>query len=291
MRFVRSQLDMLRDWDTSSTIAAWNAVADAVQTDKPAHPRTAPARALSHAQRAAVVSVHGEDVASLKRTLECLRAYDRATAVYQQQLAQYETYVAERDIKTARFVALKLETDRLALITPRLQQAREYERAAVAYAVAKQIYEDRIDQITELQQQRDGWAAVKEGFGEIRTKIKTHLVPSLTRVASHLLAQMTGGQRSQVVVDENFDVSVDGQKLATLSGSGKACANLALRIGLGQVLTNNVFSVFVGDEIDASMDEDRSEFTQNSLKSLSDKITQVIIITHKPPTADHVIEL
>ena len=90
---------------------------------------------------------------------------------------------------------------------------------------------------------------------------------------------------------ENFDVSVDGQKLATLSGSGKACANLALRIGLGQVLTNNVFSVFVGDEIDASMDEDRSEFTQNSLKSLSDKISQVIIITHKPPTADHVIEL
>jgi len=291
MRFVRSQLDMLRDWDTPSIISGWNAVADAVQTGKPAHPRTAPARALSHAQRAAVVSVHGDDVAVLKRTLECLRAYDRATAVYQQRLTEYEAYVAERDIKTARFVALKLETDRLALIVPRLQQAREYERAVAAYAVAKQIYEDRIAQITELQEQRDGWAAVKEGFGEIRTKIKTHLVPSLNRVASHLLAQMTGGQRSQVVVDENFDVSVDGQKLATLSGSGKACANLALRIGLGQVLTNNVFSVFVGDEIDASMDEDRSEFTQNSLKSLSDKISQVIIITHKPPTADHVIEL
>jgi hypothetical protein len=56
-----------------------------------------------------------------------------------------------------------------------------------------------------------------------------------------------------------FDVVVDGQRLDTLSGSGKAVANLALRLGLGQVLTNNVLSVFVGDEIDASMDEDRAK--------------------------------
>jgi DNA repair protein SbcC/Rad50 len=44
---------------------------------------------------------------------------------------------------------------------------------------------------------------------------------------------MTGGQRSVVVVDQEFDVTVDGQRLDTLSGSGKAVANLALRLGLG----------------------------------------------------------
>ena len=48
--------------------------------------------------------------------------------------------------------------------------------------------------------------------------------------------------------------------LETLSGSGKACANLALRIGLGQVLTNKVVSLFIGDEIDASMDTERAYF-------------------------------
>lgn len=40
-----------------------------------------------------------------------------------------------------------------------------------------------------------------------------------------------------------------------MSGSGKAVANLSLRIGLGQVLTNNVLSLFVGDEIDSSLDK------------------------------------
>ena len=62
----------------------------------------------------------------------------------------------------------------------------------------------------------------------LRSLIKGHLVPALSRVASHLLAQMTGGQRSVVVVDQEFDVTVDGQRLDTLSGSGKAVANLAL---------------------------------------------------------------
>jgi hypothetical protein len=51
--------------------------------------------------------------------------------------------------------------------------------------------------------------------------------------------QRTGRlERQSIVVDEEFDVTVDGQALDTLSGSGKAVANLALRLGLGQVLTN-----------------------------------------------------
>ena len=62
---------------------------------------------------------------------------------------------------------------------------------------------------------------------------------------------MTGGQRQSISVDEEFDVTVDGQPLNTLSRSGKAVANLSMRIGLGQVLTNNVLSLFVGDKIDA----------------------------------------
>ena len=73
----------------------------------------------------------------------------------------------------------------------------------------------------------------------------------------------------------------DGQRLDTLSGSGKAVANLALRLGLGQVLTNNVLSVFVGDEIDASMDDDRARNLHNSIQGLAGKISQIIHISHK----------
>jgi len=87
-----------------------------------------------------------------------------------------------------------------------------------------------------------------------------------------LIAQMTANQRTNVAIDEDFDILVDGQPLNTLSGSGKAVANLAIRIGLGQVLTNKVFSVLMGDEVDASMDDDRAGYTAECLERLTKSI-------------------
>ena len=83
----------------------------------------------------------------------------------------------------------------------------------------------------------------------------------------------------------------DGQPINTLSGSGKAVANLSLRLGLGQVLTNNQLSIFLGDEIDASMDKDRAQNTALTLEYLSEKVSQILLVTHKYPQADYYIEL
>ena len=136
-----------------------------------------------------------------------------------------------------------------------------------------------------------GWRAAKQALADIRLKIKTYLTPSLSRVASMLLLEMTAGQRSKIVVDENFDVVVDGQRLETLSGSTKAVANLALRIGLGQVLTHRVASLFVGDEIDAAMDASRAASLHASIRRLTPRISQVMLVTHKTPDADWLITL
>jgi exonuclease SbcC len=125
----------------------------------------------------------------------------------------------------------------------------------------------------------------------LRSLIKQHLMPSLNKVASHLLSGMTGGQRNIILVDEDFNVMVDGQRLDTLSGSGKACANLAIRIALGQVLTNKVISVLLADEIDASMDEFRSQETSKILGILENSISQVMLVSHKSIEATHQISL
>jgi exonuclease SbcC len=50
-----------------------------------------------------------------------------------------------------------------------------------------------------------------------------------------------------------------------------------------------VFSVFIGDEIDASMDEDRARNLQMSLVNIADRISQIILVTHKVPQAKHVV--
>ena len=149
------------------------------------------------------------------------------------------------------------------------------------YQERRDLWERAREEMALALAQGDGWRRAQTALTMLRSLIKGHLVPALSRVASHLLAQMTGGQRSVVVVDQEFDVTVDGQRLDTLSGSGKAVANLALRLGLGQVLTNNVLSVFVGDEIDASMDDDRAKNLGECVHGLAGKIAQIIHITHK----------
>jgi DNA repair protein SbcC/Rad50 len=171
--------------------------------------------------------------------------------------------------------------------------------------VACELYESQVDRYQQLESSLaflrtqaeaiknavDQYEAAKEAMREARSTIKQHLVPSLNKVASALLAQMTGGERAQIHIDEDFNITVDGQELNTLSGSGQSVSNLAIRIALGQVLINKKFSIFLADEIDGDMDPERAQYTAECLQKLTKHIDQVVLISHKRPTADHYIEL
>jgi DNA repair protein SbcC/Rad50 len=107
----------------------------------------------------------------------------------------------------------------------------------------------------------DEWRKVKDAMTILRGLVKQHFIPSLNRVASHLITGMTGGQRQSIVVDEDFDVTVDGQALDTLSGS------------------------------DASLDQNRAENCATTLQAVKSWLSQVILISHKSMPADYCIDL
>ena len=117
------------------------------------------------------------------------------------------------------------------------------------------------------------------------------MLPSLNSVSSQLLFEMTGGELSEVKLDEDFEILVDSKPIAAMSGSEQAVANLAIRLGLGQILTNRVFSVFMGDELDASMDDDRAAYLMECLRRLRGSISQILLVTHKQFEADNTISL
>jgi DNA repair protein SbcC/Rad50 len=52
-----------------------------------------------------------------------------------------------------------------------------------------------------------------------------------------------------------------------------------------------VFSLFMADEVDAAMDEERAEYTAQALRRLTTMVTQVILVTHKRPETDRTIAL
>lgn len=211
-------------------------------------------------------------------------SYEAARRVFEGAHQEYVRHVQNQSIARARAVELRNSAESFPRIDSLRREWERYEDQRVAHTLA-------LSQADDLRTKAVGWRAAQTALNNLRTMVKGHLVPALSRVASGLIGQMTNGQRSLIEVDQDFNVLVDGQSIDTLSGSGKAVANLALRLGLGQVLTNNVFSVFIGDEIDASMDEARAAGLAECVRSLVSRISQIILITHKYPSAEWHLQL
>lgn len=223
--------------------------------------------------------------------LQTRRQYEAGLSQYWVQVQAYDAYQAEQPAKQARFNQLAYVEELVGVLDGRLREAQAYERDVAVYQSAVVAYEKNVAVAAEARRKADEFAEAKKRIADLKVRVKTHLLPSLNKVASILLNQMTGGERYLVEVDEDFEILIDGQPINTLSGSGKAVANLAVRIALGQILTNKVFSVFFADEVDAAMDDDRATYTAQALRRLTDLIGQVIIVTHKKVETDHLIEL
>lgn len=244
---------------------------------------------------------HDAELAQIKKTLEKQpdfrtmlierQRYEIAVGNYAAELEAYQNWASAYEGKKEQVKMLEFVVSEMPRVQEEYEVAREYESHKEFYSKVKQEYDEIMATVAQVRENSEDWQKARVALVALRTKVKQHLVPSLNRVASHLLKEMTNGQRQVVVIDEDFEITVDGQPLNTLSGSGMAVANLAIRLGLGQVLTNNVFSVFMADEIDASMDQNRAESTVNSLKNLRTTISQMLLVTHKSPTADYHIVL
>lgn len=209
------------------------------------------------------------------------RAYDQSLGNYETALTAYQTWLLTREEKLARECQLTGCRERLSALRDNRDRSRAYESQLEQFQAAMGRYMDGQVRFETLKTQAAEHRKIRDAMNVLKSMIKQHVIPSLNRVASHLISQMTGGQRNIIWVDEDFNVTVDGQDLSTLSGSGKGCANLSLRIALGQVLTNRVFSVLLADEIDAAMDDFRAEKTSKVLCTLENSICQIMQVSHK----------
>lgn len=219
-----------------------------------------------------------------ERELKAVEDWEKLNDAY----TAYETLRAELEPELASYAGIEEARDHLHAL---LQLCRAHEAKIVEYTIKAQQYEKMKTEIEAAQAEITILTAIRKGLQDIKPKVKSYLIPSLSRVASNLLSQMTNGARSLIEISDDFDIKVDGTDVETLSGSGKSVANLAVRLGLGTVLTNKVFSVLMVDEIDAFMDKNRGEYVAECLDNLKKVFGQIINISHKSVKADHYIEL
>lgn len=216
-----------------------------------------------------------------------------ALTEYHGKMREYDKACTNLKIAEAELEKFPPKLDQEAVtVEYRYAAALTYETQQAAYQQAQTAYLNLLEVVEGKRAEAEDWSKGRAAVTDLRAKVKGYLLPSLNAVASNLINAMTGGELSWVVVNDQFEITVEGQRLETLSGAGKAVANLALRIGLGQVLTNRVFSVMLLDEIDASCDDDRAAYIAGCLRNLTKTVKQVIQVSHKQGLeADHIVQL
>lgn len=229
--------------------------------------------------------------ADVSASLVLRKAYEAARTKFEAAQTKVADYEVNLPIWTTKLKELGPTHDNLTEHMDRMVAVQSYDKTYATFLPVKQAYQDGMDRLTVLAAQGQQYGAAKGALLDLKGRVKTYLVPSLSRVASHLVQRMTGGALQTVTVDDDFNITVDGKSIDGMSGAEKAAANLALRIGLGQVLTHRVFSTFMADEIDASMDDERAQFTAQCLRNLTSSISQIILVSHKEPDTDHYIRL
>jgi len=225
------------------------------------------------------------------RMLNRLRAYEADLERYHSLQLVYQDQLRGRSCKQARYAELQGARDTYNEIQQLVNTSTTYDRDLSAWKLATKLFEETSAKIDGYISQAEKYKKVRDMIMLLRGLIKQHVLPSLAKVSSHLIRQMTGGQRNTIAIDDDFNVLVDNQPLDTLSGSGKACANLSIRIGLGQVLTNKIISILFADEIDASMDSFRAAKTADVLNTLKDSVSQILLVSHKPVDSENHIRL
>lgn len=230
-------------------------------------------------------------VAEIKSKVKTITdAQDQITA-YENKKAAFEKYQEFTNKNGDYLLSLEGVEHIIGSVKNSLALVRDYDNQITLYNSEKNRVEAMKQDLEVAEKENAELSRVRDSLLELKPKVKMHLMPSLNAVASELLSQMTDGKRNKVQINEEFEILIDNQLVNELSGSAKAVANLAIRIGLGMVLTNKVFSVFLTDEVDAAMDDERAAYTAECLRNLKDTISQIILVSHKQPEVDNEIKL
>lgn len=219
----------------------------------------------------------------LEATLKHQDSLVASHAAYEANLVHFKETVAKNAILEAHIHKLEGCEEDLQRIEAFIKASEQYDYHLANYELELTRFNKRAEKISELEVKVEDHKLAIAGLKETKKRIKSFLLPSLNKAASALVTIMTNGVIRSIQMLDDFSVKIDGKRVDLFSGSEQAVINIALRIALGQVLTHKVFSVVIGDELDASMDANRTGLLWQALANLvkSGSVEQVVLVSHE----------
>lgn len=224
------------------------------------------------------------ELADRSAELRAARATNQRWAIYRAAVDQHADRLVTSAAADAELAGLPEPKHTVAELDAQFVAARIYETQLGNYDTQKARFDELSAEIAEAQTRAEGFTAGAKGLVEARRTLKAFLAPSLSRVASQIISQMTCNAHrplQSVLVDEEMNITVDGQDVGTFNGAHATMINLALRLALGQVLVSRIFPVFIGDEIDSDLDLANAQAIADALGNLKDHLSQIVLISHK----------
>jgi exonuclease SbcC len=120
---------------------------------------------------------------------------------------------------------------------------------------------------------------------DLRDELNSSLRPDLSDLASSFLGDLTDGRYSEIELDEEYSAKVldSGDPQSVISGGEEDVTNLAFRLAISQMIAERAgqpLSMLMLDEIFGSLDDSRRNAVVDLLRSLADRFSQVILVTH-----------
>src|SRR5690606_34855282 len=130
-------------------------------------------------ERAELEEHLGEDVSD---EIENIKEADRQWTSYRERRIDFNNRADQVETAKEALAALDVvDGDEIALTTA-VVEARVYEAACSVYAEQKQQFDEAILRIKEVRKKSGDFTAGAVALAEVRTEVKAHLAPSLSRV-------------------------------------------------------------------------------------------------------------
>lgn len=205
---------------------------------------------------------------------ELLEKQNASLLVWQNSFDALPEYAGDNAVAEAKADLEKVREKEDQLLKLETEWA-EYNRSKQAYDSAIALFQDAKTKV-------DAEKGIIDTLQLYKQKIKSSILPSVNSVASSWIQRMSLGKHASVGLTDDMEIIVNGAPIEALSISGRALGHLSLRMALGQVLTNSVYPIFMADEVDASMRNDRAQAVlDNLVKMLDGSVKQIIMISHR----------
>jgi DNA repair protein SbcC/Rad50 len=181
---------------------------------------------------------------------------------------------AERSRREAELALVRAKAERsaaaeaVAVVVRRQAERDEREQAAAETAVELALHQE-----------------VDRALTDLRNELNSSLRPDLSDLASSFLSDLTDGRYPELELDEEYSARVldNGDPQSVISGGEEDVTNLAFRLAISQMIAERAgqpLSMLLLDEIFGSLDDSRRNAVIDLLRSLADRFSQVILVTH-----------